>query len=377
MRRSSIGLGIVLLAWGSAALACSLPGIPGSVVGAAATTVSATLTAIAGVPTVPVEPSTTPEPTPYPPHPPFVWMCYQCGGSEAWRVGPETAVRFTLPVSIGQFYSYNPATDQIAYAQTFADHGAGPGTIAVSDLSLLTAATGDMTTVFPENVVEALWSPDGVNLAYILATPSTYELRVTDLAGTDRLLASDVSFTWSFSPSGEAIAFTRESGYETPGTPGLYVVSVLTGVETMVSNVDKSGTGSIDDRPTWTLDSEYVVLSHYGGPSPARVVMARADGSASWDLTVDEALSSNWWYTPSISNFLWFPGGTQALGLPTASMEMGGPPPIILFTHGLATHILGGGTELGTVIALIDWDVPGETFWALNSEGEVVRMTVP
>jgi hypothetical protein len=43
----------------------------------------------------------------------------------------------------------------------------------------------------------------------------------------------------------------------------------------------------------------------------------------------------------------------------------------------LATHILGGGTELGTVIALIDWDVPGETFWALNSEGEVVRMTVP
>jgi hypothetical protein len=105
--------------------------------------------------------------------------------------------------------------------------------------------------------------------------------------------------------------------------------------------------------------------------------MARADGSASWDLTVDEALSSNWWYTPSISNFLWLPGGTQALGLPTASREMGGPPPLILFTHDLATHVLGGGTELGTVIALIDWDVPGETFWALTADGEVARMTVP
>jgi hypothetical protein len=102
-----------------------------------------------------------------------------------------------------------------------------------------------------------------------------------------------------------------------------------------------------------------------------------ADGSASWDLAFDESLSSNWWYTPSISGMLWFPGGTQVLGLPAASLEMGGPPPLILFTLDMATHTLGGGTQLGTVNAFVDWDVPGESFWVLTAEGEIERTTVP
>jgi len=373
--RKRASVWVVVFAGVSAVVACAFPGGAGSPGDADATRVSATLTAIAA--SAPEEPSPTPEPTPFPAHPPFIWMCYQCGGTEAWRLGAGDPTRVTLPISIGQFYSYGHVTDQIAFARTFADHGAGPGNLAVSDLSLLTVATGEVMTLFPDNVVEALWSPDGQNLAYILATPATYELRVLDLAGVDRLLATDVSVTWGFSYSGEAIAFTRESGYETPGTPGFYVVSLITGTERMLSDVDKSGTGSIDDRPAWTPDGEYVVLSHWGGPTPPRIVMARADGSASWDLALDESLSSNWWYTPSISGMLWFPGETQVLGLPAASLEMGGPPPLILFTLDMATHTLGGGTQLGTVNAFVDWDVPGESFWVLTAEGEIERTTVP
>jgi Tol biopolymer transport system component len=304
-------------------------------------------------------------------------MCYQCSGTEAWRLGPGEPARITLPVSIGQYFGYGVATDQIAFAQTFADHGGGPGNLAVSDLSLLTVASGEVTTLFPDNIVEARWSPDGQSLAYILATDTTYQLRVRDLSSRDSLLAEDVSFTWSFSPSGDAIAFTRESGYETLGAPGLYLVSIDSGVEVQLSDIDKSGTGSIDDEPTWTLDSENVVLSHYGGPGPARIVMARADGSGAWDITLDESQSSEWWYTPSIPSLLWFPGGDRVLAIPAASMDLGGPPPLILFTYDPRTLVLGGGTQLGTVNAIIDWDVPGETVWVLTVDGVVERMAIP
>jgi Tol biopolymer transport system component len=304
-------------------------------------------------------------------------MCYQCGGTDAWRLGPGTPTRITLPVPIGQYYSYSIATDQIAHAQTFADHGAGPGNLAVSDLSLLNVSTGEVTVIYADDVVEALWSPDGTRLAYIIATSTTYELRVREPDGTDRLLASDVSLTWGFSPSGDAIAFTRESGYETPGTPGLYVVSVDSGTEVQVSDVDKSGTGSIDDRPSWTQDGQFVVLYHYGGPSAPRVVIAAADGSGSWDITLDEALSSNWWYTPSITTMLWYPDGERALALPSTSQEMGGPPPLVLFTYDPATHTLFEGTEIGTVNTIIGWDVPGETLWLVSAGGDVERMSAP
>jgi Tol biopolymer transport system component len=304
-------------------------------------------------------------------------MCYQCGGTDAWRLGPGAPTRITLPASIGQYYGYSHATDQIAYAQTFADHGAGPGNLAVSDLSLLNVSTGEVNTVYPGDVVEALWSPDGTQLAYILATAATYELRLREPDGTDRPLASDVSFTWGFSPSGDAIAFTRESGYETPGTPGLYVVSVESGTEIQVSDVDKSGTGSIDDRPSWTQDGQFVTLSHSGGPSTPRVVLAAADGSASWDITLDESLSGNWWYTPSITAILWYPDGERALALPAASQEMGGPPPLVLFTYDRATHVFIEGVEIGMVNTIIDWDVPGESFWAVTVGGDVERRSAP
>jgi Tol biopolymer transport system component len=304
-------------------------------------------------------------------------MCYQCGGTDAWRLGPGEPARITLPASIGQYYSYSHVTDQIAYAQTFADHGAGPGNLAVSDLSLLNVTTGEVTPIYPDDVIEALWSPDGTRLAYILATSTTYELRVREPDGSDRLLASDVSLTWGFSPSGDMIAFTRESGYETPGTPGLYVVSLASGTEIQVSDVDKSGTGSIDDRPFWTQYGQFVTLCHYGGPSAPRVVLAAADGSDSWDITVDESLSANWWYTPSITAVLWYPDGERALALPGASQEMGGPPPLVLFSYDRATHTFVEGTEIGTVNTIIGWDIPGESFWVVAAGGDVERMSAP
>jgi hypothetical protein len=58
-------------------------------------------------------------------------------------------------------------------------------------------------------------------------------------------------------------------------------------------------------------------------------------------------------------------------------MDLGGPPPLILFTYDPRTLVLGGGTQLGTVNAIIDWDVPGETVWVLTVDGVVERMAIP
>lgn len=166
------------------------------------------------------------------------YMCYGCGGDQIWELKDGQARQVTLPVRLGLFFGYDPNSNRILYASAFPTHGEGPTPASVSDLSILDLALGGTTRIFDDNVVEAHWAPDGQAIAYILATPKTYELHWRGLAGTDRLLASDVAFTWAVAPSSRAIAFTRESRYKLQVTPGLYVVSIDTGREIKVSDVD-------------------------------------------------------------------------------------------------------------------------------------------
>jgi hypothetical protein len=49
----------------------------------------------------------------------------------------------------------------------------------------------------------------------------------------------------------------------------------------------------------------------------------------------------------------------------------------VLFTYDRSAHVLRGGIEVGTVNALIDWDVPGESFWVVTAGGDVERMSAP
>ena len=117
---------------------------------------------------------------------------------------------------------YAVATDRLL-AWTFGG-GAGPGNLAVGQLFIVNVATEEVEIV-ADNVVSAGWAPNGLDFAYILATPETYELRWRTAAGEDKLLAVDVPHTLKVSPDGRFVAFTRESWYEVDGTPpGLYVV---------------------------------------------------------------------------------------------------------------------------------------------------------
>lgn len=142
-------------------------------------------------------------------------------------------------------------------------NGAGPSTMSAGTLQVADASMSNWETIATD-VVNAQWHPNGRDLAYIAATADTYELRFQPAGGEARLLATDVPHTLSFSPDGRYIGFTRESRYEgLSGTPGIYVVEVETGVETMVSPEDRAGFGGLGSAyaPIWSPDSQSFVIS--------------------------------------------------------------------------------------------------------------------
>jgi hypothetical protein len=331
-----------------------------------ATAVSATLgSSFTPTPASPTTTATIPAPEP------TLWMSYDGGGDQIWVLGDGLPYQRTLPVSVGGFYGYAPSTNRILMAAHWGDHGAGPGNVSVSDLSLLDLNTGQVKTLISDNVVEALWSPDGEAIAYILATPDTYELHWRGGDGSDRTLARNVTFTWSISPTGETIAFTRESGYELTIVPGFYAVQVGSGAEVRLSDIDKSGTGSTADFPSWSSDGTQVILSHYGGPGEARLVWARSDGTETHDLGLptDAGEVRRDLALPFV---LWDPDGEHLYAVPGefgGEGEMGGPSPLVRYRLERTDYTLIEPETIGRFHQVLGWAVPGHSLWIWNESG--------
>ena len=361
-----------VLACGVAALACALPS---GEVGSIQTSVAATLTSVAAA--VPTD-TATPEPTPAPaPLPPRLWKSYSSGGGTGWWLENGTAVEVTLPVEPGQYHDYNSVNGKILYASHFAAIGAGPSNLAASDLWMVDYPSGTPTALIStDTVVEALWSPDGSGFVYIGATPATYELRFRSLAGEDRLLAVNVSPTWSVSPNGAAVSFTRETGYDLPGAPGLFVVSTAGGPETMVSSADRHGAGSIDDRPIWTIDGSLLAMPNYGF-APPTLVIAAADGSLDANLSYAPDVTDDPTVGSAPTAVLWHPDGQHLVAITNYSESMGGPSPVFLFELGADRHTVVSATPLGLGIGLVDWNVPGHSFFILDENANVALVNVP
>ena len=278
---------------------------------------------------------------------------------------------------MGAFYGYSPVRDQLLMAHRFPDHGAGPGNVSVSDLSLFDMATGEVSELVPDKVVEAYWAPDGQQLAYILATDKSYEIHWRDGNGVDTTLVADVSFTWSVAPSGHSVAFTRESGYGLGASPGLFAVSVPSGEVVPLSEADKGGVGSTVDQPIWSTSSDEVIFSLWGGED-TRTILARADGSDTFDLNLDPSMSDEAWFTPTIPRILWTPDGDHLLTMPAAGNSgMGGPGPLVLFRLDRSRHQLTDGRLLGETMDLIGWDVPGHSVWVISESGTPERLWLP
>jgi heat shock protein HslJ len=301
----------------------------------------------------------------------FLWTCYSCLGNQMWSFENGQANRIELPVEINYFYGYSPVTDRILYASPQPVVGGGPAQVTVGDLWVLDVASGQAEPVFSEQkIVEAELAPDGEQIAYVLATDTTYELRWHGLSGEDKLLASDVAFTFSISPKGDKVAFTRESNYDLPGTPGLYVVDVATGEEVMVADVDRAGAGSIDDKPIWSPSGQYLLLPTYGTAAGQSLVRAAADGSGSVSIGFDPSLSGEEWYGAASFSPIWI-SETQILGLAAvgeANVQLGASAHIMLYQLNEALDTIIGAEKLGEGV-VVGWDIPGSSVWVQTAEG--------
>lgn len=297
-----------------------------------------------------------------------------------WELTAQGVEQVELPVQMGQYYDYSISREAILYASHFADAGAGPANIAVSDLWVLDVASGEaIELVASDTVVEALWMPDGGRAAFIEAVSDTYQLVVSDLSGQKTILAQDVAFTWDISPDGKWIAFTRESRYGLPGQPGLYSVEVATGQERRLSDLDRAGTGSIDDQPYWSLDSQWVLFPVLSGISSA-MDLSRPDGSQTATLSFDPALADLLWYDHPVSSALWLPGAFRFFGQARVSGgdQMGGPDRLVLYELNSDRTAIIEARELGEVNAFIGWQEPGISAWILSPDSDrPVLFSVP
>lgn len=319
-----------------------------------------------------------PAATPFPDTPtpqaaaPDLWACFGCPGDRAWLLESSGARLINLPVPVGQFYDYSPATREFVYASHFADHGAGPGNVAVSDLWRASLDGGSTALVAEDVVVEARLMPDGKGVVYVRAQSDTYQLRLLRADGEDQLLASEVAFTFSPSPSGDRIAFTRESGYEVTGPgPGLYSVRVDGSDERLLSELDRAGAGGQDDLPVWSPDGRYIFLSNLG-PNGEPMLLAAADGSADHYISFAPALSNANWFERTITHALWFPNNRSLLGL--ASLEegpgMGGREAAVRYDLDVGQGEVVAGREIAPATSLLQWHRPGEAAWITSPESD-------
>lgn len=281
---------------------------------------------------------------------------------------------------------YAPATDRLL-AWNFIS-GAGPASLAAGKLSLISAA-GDFTeVVVPDNVISAGWAPNGLDFAYILATPTTYELRWRTADGEEKLLAVDVPHSLHVSPDGRFVAFTRESHYGLNNSePGLYVVEIETGLEIQVSALDRAGYGGVGLfwKPQWSADSSQLLLyasaddDRASTPHDSGYVWAAADGSFSHFLSdgnllelFDVSLSSPE-NRPCLDTPLLFAPDLIIVGIGEC-LPMTEGSPVSSYPAAIALDSQTGmvkpvqiSSEIGAA-KLLAWDVPGESILLMQDE---------
>jgi hypothetical protein len=315
----------------------------------------------------------------YTPLPPRLWKPWNSSGTTGLWLEDGTVTVVTLPVDPGDYYGYSPTNGKILYSSHFPNSGGGPGNTAVSDLWMVDYPAGvPMPLIHRNTVVTALWTPDGFGFVYILTTPATYELRHRTLTGDDRLLASNVALRFSISPSGDKVAFTRESGYEVPGPPGLYVVPLAGGSEIMISKVDLQGAGSSYDQPIWSADGSRLALPNYAFKDSA-LVIAAADGSFDSTLAFAPEIDAD----PALldldpEDVLWMPDGEGlVVRAHWAGMDMTYSPRIVLYELADDGHTVISATLLSMSSSLVDWYIPGHSLYDRDENGNWTLTYLP
>lgn len=283
---------------------------------------------------------------------------------------------------------YAHATDRLL-VRAFGG-SSGPGNLGSGKLTIIDVATQAKDELLPGDVVTAGWAPNGRDIAYIMATHDSYELRWLGANGEDKLLAADVPHSLRVSPDGRFVAFTRESRYGLTADPGLYVVEIKTGLETQLSTLDRAGygAGGYYWKPIWSPDGSQLLLradsdpDRAAKPHEAGFVWAAANGSFSHFLTEATLLAQ-------FDGPLTDPDAFHCLTPPVLLaanrmvISIGECQPMVLGTPSYTVPVYYALDEdTGTVdlvntlspsqsTELLTWDIPGESLFLLE-DGHVV-----
>lgn len=295
-----------------------------------------------------------------------------------WKVDQDPPELITFDGQIETAYDYSPSTQRLLHGK-FTGLGAGPGNVAVTDLQFLDLKNGMNRQIIPEeNIVEAVWAPDGKHLAYVKSTSTTYELHWMSELGEDRLLASDVAFTFSVSPSGDRVAFTRESNYNINGQPGLYVVDIASGEEWSISDFDREGTGSISDRPIWNSDGSQIILPAAGILSQPGFVRAAVEGSRDNILNLTPSIQEVIGRGSIGANLLWHPDNRHLIGQVYPDMLGSDPNRIFLFELDPALEqLISAELILEGEGELVGWAEPGVSIWVMRQFSDLILVPLP
>lgn len=305
----------------------------------------------------------------------WIFPPFGSGGTTAWQVENGQINEILLPDFANNTYDHSWNSGKILHSSSFPGQGAGPANLSVGDLWIYDIKTQQDQVIFPDqNIVEAVFAPNGEDFVYLLATANTYELHWRSAAGEDRLLAVDVSPTFSVSPDGKLVAFTRETGYEV-GEPGVYIASVDGSGERKIGSADRNGSGSISDLPIWSPDGQTILLPVENPAYPSRWVLLKTDGSAELPLRFGPEVPAEY-LRQGLSFSLWMPDSQRMLGSQVQGMI--GPPngqETAVFDLDLETGIITRAepVSFGDIIVL-GWDKPGESAWVLRNGQELDRL---
>jgi hypothetical protein len=305
----------------------------------------------------------------------WIFPPFGSGGTKAWKVDNSQIDEILLPDFANNMYDHSWISGKILHPSSFPGQGAGPANLSVDDLWIYDIQTQQDQVIFPDqNIVEAVFAPNGEDFVYLIATADTYELHWRSASGEDRLLAVDVSPTFSVSPDGMLVAFTRETGYKV-GEPGVYIVSVDGNGERKIGSADRNGSGSISDLPIWSPDGQYILLPVENPAYPSRWVLLKTDGSAELPLRFGPEVPAEY-LRQGLSFSLWMPDSQRVLGSQVQGMI--GPP------NGQETAVFDLDLETGIItsveqvsfgdIMVLGWDKPGKSAWVLRNGQELHRL---
>jgi hypothetical protein len=258
------------------------------------------------------------------------------------------------PLDIGLLWGYTPLTGRIAFGSHFWQAGTN-GKTSVSDLWVYDYDSGKSEMWWGDHVVRAAFSPviDPNTLKQYLAVGlEDGTLALFTGPNEFRILSSEFSKSFSWSPDGSQLAYMKEGG--------VFIVSINDGQTKQLTKAvhnNINGMGGWDDRPLWIPEYQSMIYTK----SPFEIVRLD-DSEAFTPRTTDGQLPEG----EHADTMLWS-SEKRMLVVETEDMNFTRIS-IYELSADLKTIVTSHSFEAEVASPIAAWWVPGESILLRNGE---------